>query len=292
MSAVSRPALRYHGGKWKLAPWLQLFFPPHRVYVEAFGGGGSVLLRKPRTYAEIYNDLDGEVVNVFQVLRDRGPELAEALRLTPFAREEFDLSYLRAADSLEQARRTIARSFMGFGSAAATGERSGFRANSNRSGTTPAHDWANLADALPALTQRLRGVVIENRDAMRVAVHHDSPDTLHYFDPPYVHSTRSGKMRGTATEGRASGKAYRYEMDDDAHRQFAMVAHGLEGMVVVSGYSCPLYQELFGDWERFERPAFADGARARTEVVWLNPNCSDALHRSRSSLFASAEGFA
>jgi DNA adenine methylase len=283
---ATRPALRYHGGKWKLAPWLQLFFPPHRVYVEAFGGGASVLLRKPRAYGEIYNDLDGEVVNVFRMLRDRGQELAELLKLTPFARAEFDLSYLRPEDDLEQARRTIARSFMGFGSAAATGERSGFRANSNRSGTTPAHDWANLAGAIPTLVDRLQGVVIENRDAMRIAVHHDSPDTLHYFDPPYVHSTRSGKMRGTATEGRSSGKAYRYEMDDAAHRAFALLAHELKGMVVISGYSCSLYEELFQAWERFDRPAFADGARSRTEVVWLNPACSSALERDRGGLFA------
>lgn len=286
MTEVTRPALRYHGGKWKLAPWLQQFFPPHRVYVEAFGGGASVLLRKPRVYGEVYNDLDGEVVNVFRMLRDRGAELQELLRLTPFSRDEFDQSYEVSGDELEQARRSIARSFMGFGSAAATGERSGFRANSNRSGTTPAHDWANLADAVPALVDRLRGVVIENRDALAVATHHDTPSTLHYFDPPYVHSTRSGKVRGTATAGRASGKAYRHEMDDDAHRAFALVARSLEGMVVLSGYPCSLYEQLFHDWERFDRPAFADGARVRTEVVWLNPACSIALHRSRGGLFA------
>lgn len=288
MLTVTRPALRYHGGKWKLAPWLQLFFPPHRIYVEAFGGGASVLLRKAPSYGEIYNDLDGEVVNVFRVLRDRGEELLHALTLTPFARDEFDLSYARAEDPVEQARRTVVRSFQGFGSAAATGERSGFRANSNRSGTTPAHDWANLADALPALTARLRGVVIENRDALAVARHHDSPTTLHYFDPPYVHSTRSGKVRGTATEGRASGKAYRYEMDDAAHREFAQLAHDLQGMVVVSGYPSELYEELFGRWERFERACFADGARSRTEVVWLNPACTDALARARGGLFTEA----
>jgi DNA adenine methylase len=284
--SVTRPALRYHGGKWKLAPWLQLFFPPHRIYVEAFGGGASVLLRKPRVYGEVYNDLDCEVVNVFRMLRDRGGELHELLRLTPFARAEFKLSYEPSPDPLEQARRTIARSFMGFGSAAATGENSGFRANSNRSGTTPAHDWANLSEAVPALIERLRGVVIENRDAMAVAAHHDAPDALHYFDPPYVHSTRSGKVRGTMTQGRASGKAYRHEMDDAAHRAFALIAHGLEGMVVISGYPCQLYTELFGAWERFERPSFADGARARTEVVWINPACAAALHRSRGGLFA------
>lgn len=283
---VSRPALRYHGGKWRLAPWLLQFFPPHRIYVEAFGGGASVLLRKSRAYGEIYNDLDGEVVNVFRMLRDRGAELRQALELTPFARDEFDLSYQASPDPLEQARRTICRSFLGFGSAAATGETSGFRSNSNRSHTTPAHDWKNFSDAVPALVDRLRGVVIENRDAMVVARHHDAVDVLHYFDPPYVHSTRSNKVRGTATEGRASGKAYRYEMDDDAHRLFAQTAHALAGMVIVSGYRCPLYDEIFGDWERFERMAFADGARARTETLWLNPACSRALQVSRGGLFA------
>ena len=286
MTIVSRPALRYHGGKWKLAPWIQQFFPPHRVYVEPFGGGASVLLRKQRAYAEVYNDLDGEVVNLFTVLRDRGPQLQELLRLTPFARAEFDLSYQPVGEPIEQARRTVARSFMGFGSAAATGEKSGFRANSNRSGTTPAHDWANLADAIPALTDRMRGVVIENRDALAVMTHHDTPDTLHYCDPPYVHSTRSTKVRGTSTEGRASGRAYRYEMDDEAHREFARTVRSLEGMVVISGYPCDLYDSLFAEWERFDRPAFADGARLRTEVVWLNAACSDALQRFRGGLFA------
>jgi DNA adenine methylase len=243
-----------------------------------------VLLRKPRAYGEIYNDLDGEVVNVFRMLRDRGAELQRALELTPFSREEFELSYTLASDPLEAARRTVARSFMGFGSAAATGERSGFRANSNRSGTTPAHDWANFAPAVEALTDRMRGVVIENRDALAVMVHHDSPQTLHYCDPPYVHSTRSGKVRGIVSQGRASGKAYRHEMDDEHHRQFSLVARSLEGMVVVSGYPCPLYNELFEGWERFERPAYADGARERTEVVWLNAACSIALKRSRAQM--------
>lgn len=288
MSQPTRPALRYHGGKWKLAPWIKEFFPDHRVYTEPFGGGASVLLRKVRSYGEVYNDLDSEVVNVFRTLRDRGNELHRALELTPFSRDEFRLSYEPSEDPVEQARRTIARSFMGFGSAAATGENSGFRANSNRSGTTPAHDWANLSDAVPLLIERLRGVVIENRDALDLMAHHDAPDTLHYCDPPYVHSTRSGKMRGVLSSGRSTGKAYRHELDDDGHRRFAEVVRELQGLVVVSGYPCDLYEDLFGTWERFERAAFADGARERTEVVWLNPACSEALVRDRGGLFAEA----
>lgn len=260
-----RPILRYHGGKWLLAPWIIEHFPPHRVYVEPFGGAGSVLLRKQRSYGEVYNELDGEIVNLFRVARERGNELIAAMELTPFARDEFVQSYEPSDDPVEQARRTVARAFMGFGSAAACGSNTGFRANSNRSGTTPARDWGNFPDSFTIVVQRLRGVVIENRDAVDVVQQHDSPTTLHYVDPPYVHSTRSDKKRGSAT-----GHEYKFEMSDDDHRRLAAVLHGLKGMVVLSGYPSTLYDELYGDWARIERPALADGARPRTEVLWLN----------------------
>ena len=84
-----RPLLRYHGGKWLLAPWIISHFPAHRVYVEPFGGAASVLIRKERSYAEVYNDLDSEVVNLFRVLRAQPDDLVHAIELTPFARDEF-----------------------------------------------------------------------------------------------------------------------------------------------------------------------------------------------------------
>lgn len=154
-TSVKRPILRYHGGKWLLAEWIISRFPPHRVYVEAFGGAASVLLQKPRCYAEIYNEMDGEIVNLFRMVRDRGPEFVKQLELTPFARDEFTESYEVAADPLEQARRTMIRSFMGFGSAAACGAKTGFRANPQRSGTTPANDWKNYPQCLQFTTARL-----------------------------------------------------------------------------------------------------------------------------------------
>lgn len=264
MNAPTRPIVRYHGGKFRLAPWIISHLPAHRVYVEPFGGGGSVLLRKPRSYAEIYNDLDGEIVNVFRMVRDRGAELVRALELTPFSRMEFIGSYEPSDDPLEQARRTITRSFQGFGSAAVCGEVSGFRANSNRSGTTPAHDWHNYPAVLPEIIERLRGVVIEQKDAVEVMLQHDGPDTVHYVDPPYVHSTRS---RGNPY----CKKGYKHEMTDDQHRALAEALHGLEGAVVLSGYHSPLYDELYGDWQRVERHAHADGALDRVEVLWLSP---------------------
>lgn len=219
------------------------------------------MLRKPRSYAEVYNDLDGEIVNVFAVARDRGPELLDALRLTPFARDEFVLSYKPTSDPVEQARRSIARSFMGFGSAAACGEATGFRANSNRSGTTPAHDWRNYADVFATIIERLRGVVIENRPALDVIAAHDGSDTCFYVDPPYVHSTR-GKRR--------ADKGYRHELLDADHEALAEALHGVSGHVVLSGYRGPLYESLYADWQRVDALAYADGARARVESLWMS----------------------
>lgn len=255
-STVKRPVMRYHGGKWLLADWIIGHFPKHRCYVEPFGGAASVLMQKERSYAEVYNDLHGEVVNVFKVLRDAGEQLREVLYLTPFSRSDFVESYEPSADPIEQARRTIARTFMGFGSNAHN-KKTGFRANSNRSGTTPAHDWRNYADAIPWMVDRLRGVVIENRHAFEVMTAHDSAKTLHYVDPPYVAETR-GK-----------GGDYAFEMTDDDHRELAAVLCRLKGAVIVSGYPSELYESLYGDWERVERKALADGARERTEVLWL-----------------------
>lgn len=256
---VRRPVVRWHGGKWMLAPWIIRHLPKHRVYVEPFGGGASVLMRKLRSYAEIYNDLDGEIVNLFRVLRDRGNELKEAVRLTPFARQEFELTYEPSDDPLESARRMVARTFMGFGSDSHN-RKSGFRAKSHRLGTTPAHDWRHYPDAMEAMTERLRGVVIEHRDARKVMVEMDGPDTLHYVDPPYPHDTRSGI---------SSGKAYRHEMSDAQHVELADCLKGLRGGVVLSSYPSTLYDGLYAKWLRVEREAMADGARPRTEVLYI-----------------------
>ena len=107
---VSRPVLRWHGGKFILAPWIIDHFPSHRIYTEAFGGAASVLLRKPRAYAEVYNDMDGEVVNLFRVLQGkRAQDLVAKLRLTPFARAEFEMAYTPSADPVERARRLLSK---------------------------------------------------------------------------------------------------------------------------------------------------------------------------------------
>lgn len=261
-----RPLLRWHGGKWILAPWIISHFPKHRVYCEPFGGAASVLIRKERSYAEIYNDLDDDVVNLFRVLRStRADELLDWIAHTPFSRTEFKCAYEDSDDPVEKARRLIIRSFMGFGSDGHNGARpTGFRANSNRSGTTPAHDWAGYHEALELIIWRLEGVVVENRPAIDVMAQCDGEDTLHYVDPPYVWETRSKAKN-------SSRKNYRHELSNADHEKLLNFLAGLKGMVVLSGYPHPLYDDILSGWGRVEKKALADGARERTEVLWMNP---------------------
>lgn len=282
----TRPALRWHGGKWKLAPWVIEHFPPHRTYVEPFGGAASVLLRKPRVYAEVYNDLDDEVVTLFRVLRDPGQasRLLELLRVTPFARVEFKDAYEHTDDPVERARRLCVRSFMGFGSNAyasdARGHRAtGFRCNTTRSGSTPARDWEGYPDALAKLVARLRGVVIEHRPAAEVVRQHDGRDTLHYLDPPYMHA-----LRAPSNKYDLKFRMYRHEMTDEQHAELLDLAKSLAGMVVLSGYSSPLYEGELATWHRVERKTFADGARARREVLWINPHAHSRMFERQDNL--------
>lgn len=276
MTAPARPLLRWHGGKWLLAPWIISLLPPHRAYVEPYGGAGSVLLRKPPSFAELWNDLDGEVVNLFRVLRDRSaaPELLRLIGLTPFAREEFELAFEAAEEPIERARRLIMRAYMGQGSvsndrqAGATGFRNSLtRSNAAPWSPTPAHDWAGFPVALRAAIDRLAPVTIESRDALELIAQQDRHDCLFYLDPPYLPETRSRKSRRRG-EGFV---AYQHEMTADQHRQMLDLIVGLEGMVVLSGYPSDLYDAALPGWRRVTRQAQADSRDVRTEVLWLNP---------------------
>jgi len=258
-----RPVIRYHGGKWRLASWIVSHFPEHRVYVEPFGGAASVLMQKPRSHTEVYNDLWDEVVNVFRVLRD--PELAaELLRvceLTPFSRTDMLECDERAEGQVERARRLIFRSHSGFGSAAANSlHKTGFRSSSRLSGQAPANDWRSWPAHIPVFVERMRGVVIESRPARQLVQQHDSPDALFYLDPPYVQSTRGMRRRNAS---------YEHEMTDADHILLGSQLHNIQGAALVSGYRCDLYDWLYHDWRRVDKKAYADGAHERTESLWI-----------------------
>lgn len=277
---VERPLLRYFGGKWRIGSWVIAQFPAHRIYVEPFGGGASVLLQKPPSVSEVYNDLDGDIVNLFRVLRDsvQCADLRRRLELTPFARAEFEAAYQSSPEPVEQARRLMIRSWMGIG--CGSHNKTGFRSNVTSSNNpSVAGVWKKVVDHLPVIVERLRAVTLENRPAVEVIQGHDSPSTLFYVDPPYPLSTRPG-----------SGKRYAHEMSDDEHRRLAEVLRSVQGKVVISGYPCALYdQELYPDWTRREHHASTNGSSSgRTEVVWLSPNAAQVPAMSDLPLFAVA----
>jgi DNA adenine methylase len=273
---TTRPILRWHGGKWRLASWIIAHMPAHTTYVEPFGGAASVLLRKSRSYAEIYNDLDGDVVNVFRMARERGDELCRALELTPFAREEFDESLDPSDDPLERARRTIVHSFMGFGAVRGS---TGFRAGTRRAGTTPARDWLGYPAALAMITTRLQGVVIEQLDALEVMMRHDGDETVHYVDPPYVHSTRSNGNRLCAKH------KYAHELTDADHEQLAAVLHSLRGGGNPQRLSLrslrPALRRLATIGARYVRRRRAAAARSSLAVARLNATRTSARMPTR-----------
>lgn len=267
-----RPAIRYHGSKWRLVPWLLKYFPPHRYYSEPFGGSAAVLLQKPRAFAEVYNDLDGAVVNFFQVLRDPAAraELVRLLRLTPFSRAEFELAWAEAAEPVEAARRLAIRAQMGFGSAGAVKGTTGFRTDFDRNAP---RDWVGYPSGLDAIAERLQGVLIENLPALEVLRRYDDADTLHYVDPPYLHATRVMRAKG----------GYRHEMTDADHVALLAELDALQGMVVLSGYPNELYDRHLGTrWTHAttrSRISAGRGTTLRTERVWLNTAASSALAR-------------
>lgn len=278
MRPVSAPALRYHGGKFRLAFWIMSFFPEHTCYVEPFGGAAGVLLQKPRVYAEVYNDLDGAVVNFFKVVRDpfQREQLIEALVATPFARVEFEGAWVETDEPIERARRLCIRAQMGFGSAGATKGSTGFRIDTKREYGTAQHLWAMYPSTIAAVGERMSGVLIENRDALEVMKQHDAATTLHFVDPPYMHQTRV--MTG-------SRGCYRHELTDDCHIQLLDAVMDLKGYVVLSGYASDLYQDKLHGWQRRTTKARISAGRGtaiRDEVVWLNPACAHALERDEA----------
>lgn len=262
---IKHPAIRYHGGKFRLAPWIIEQMSEHVCYVEPFGGAAGVLLQKPRSYSEVYNDLDGEVVNLFRVLRnpELNQRLQDACRLTPYSRDEFCHAQEPATDSVERARRMVVRACMGFGSAAGIGGNSGFRGDSKRKYATAAHLWERYPENLAALCQRLQGVIIENKDALSVMRAHDAETTLHYIDPPYVPETR---VQGN--------RYYAHEMTVEGHEQLLAVARTMTGMVMISGYDAEVYNDMLSGWaktEKASRISAGRGTKVRTECLWLNP---------------------
>lgn len=267
-TAITKTHMPYYGGKWLLAPWIISHFPPHRTYVEVCGGSAAVLIQKEPSALEIYNDLDNRVVDVFRAIRDEPEELRRLLLLTPWSREEHNRCRERGDDWLDNARRLIASLWMSISNTPhdkKSGWRSATHADANFS--LAVDNFRDAADLIPLVGERFRRVQIECRGADYIIDRYGKhPETLIYFDPPYVKETRSSKNQ------------YELEMSDNDHIRLAALMHNINGYGIVSGYDNDLYRELYENkgWRRVSKEAQTNSASFREESLWLNRRAQEA----------------
>ncbi|MGW1437247.1 DNA adenine methylase [Streptomyces griseus] len=269
-----KPPVPYFGAKGRTASWITSLLPPHRHYVEPYCGGLSVLFAKASSPMETVNDLDGDLVNFWKVLRERPDDLVRVCELTPHARAELTAAWEPATDEVERARRVWVRLTQGRGGMM---RRSGWRHYTTTSGSNfgmPNHLNAYRDRLLPA-AERLRDVSLECLPALTlIGKYGSAADALLYVDPPYLGTTRSHRNR------------YGAEMrDEDQHRELAAALTDCRAAVVLSGYDSPLYDELYAGWNRVDQQTMTGNARpgtkGRTEVLWSNRELA-----GRLSLFA------
>jgi DNA adenine methylase len=276
---VKNPALRYHGGKWRIGSWVIEHFPVHGCYVEPFGGGASVLLQKEPATREVYNDLSSLVVNFFRVLRECPEQLIRAIEFTPYSRLEHQLAWQPSPDPVESARRFYIRAWQSFGSATTkTSGDTGWRTQKSVSRASAIKSFNNIEN-LWAVAARFKLVQIECDEASKIITRFDTPDTLFYLDPPYLFSTRSDK----------AGRAYHAEMSDEDHIALAEQAKAVQGLVIISGYPSPLYDELYTGWLRVEKETQDVTAGKQIEAIWLSPKVQERLQPTKptqKSLFS------
>jgi DNA adenine methylase len=263
-------AFGWYGGKYSHLSWLLPLLPDAHHYCEPFGGSAAVLINRDPSPVETYNDLDGEVVNFFRVLREQRDELIEAISLTPFSREEFVTAIQEPVDglsNLERARRFYIRTRQartGLAQTASPGRWATCRDTSRRGMGGAVSRWLGSPHELAEVAARLIRVQLDHRPAIEVIHAYDSPATLFYCDPPYPLDSRNGN------------KAYSFEMTDNEHVLLAKVLHEVEGKVAISGYRCDLMEELYGDWRRIDAdPKLCPSVnKERQESLWVNYDLS------------------
>lgn len=270
-----RIAFPYYGGKFSHLSWLLPLLPYTKHYCESFGGSAAVLINRERSPIETYNDADGQVVTFFRVLRDDPDDLMRLIALTPYSRQEFidACEHTENVHNVEVARRffvKVKQSFLGKGQKANSGYW-GHSVGVSRHGISQNVARWLKNDDLAWVAQRFATVQIENDIAVKVIDRYDSDETTFYCDPPYPMGSRKVK----------SGM-YRYEMDDDGHRNLSELLHSVAGKVAISSYRSGLMEELYGDWRsaddepRTMRNAVGD---QRTETLWMNYDAKDARVR-------------
>ncbi len=249
--------LNYPGGKWGMAKQIAALMPPHRSYLEPFFGSGAVLFNKPPSAIETVNDIDGDIVNFFTVLREQPEDLTDMIALTPYARDVFENAHAdKGTTPLDKAYRFAIRFKMGHGFK--TYQKTGFKIDVHaRENSYAVKCWNRLPGDLLEAAVRLKGVQIENRPALDLIRKWNHCNVLIYADPPYLLETRGGKQ-------------YRYEMNEQDHLDLLDALKQHTGPVILSGYPSEMYDRELSGWNRIARKSYNQNADQRTEVLWCN----------------------
>ncbi len=249
---------KYPGSKWSIADWIINFFPEHHSYLEPFFGSGAVLFNKPRSHIETINDLDGNVVNLFECIKKDPERLARDIYFTPYSREVYEKVFSQVPeDKYEAALNFYICLNMGRGFRT-NGEKVGWKNDvQGRERAYAAKDGSGLPEQIIKAAERLRGVQIENRPALELIKRFNYKNVLIYCDPPYMLSTRHGKQ-------------YRMEMEDKEHEALLDALLKNEGYVVISGYDTPLYNAMLKGWEKRQKKAYTQTSSPKQEIIWMN----------------------
>lgn len=242
-----------------MADWIISFFPEHHSYLEAFFGSGAVLFNKPRSNIETVNDLDGNVVNLFEWIKKDPERLAHEIYYTPYARQVYEDAFAAVPeDSFERAVNFYIRMNMGHGFRT-NGEKVGWKNDvQGREKAYAASDWVNLPEKILQAAERLRGVQIENRPALELIPRFNYKNVLVYLDPPYMPGVRHGKQ-------------YKHEMyDEKSHMELLEAAKAHKGPVLISGYDTKLYSDMLCGWHREETIRYSQTCSRKREVLWMN----------------------
>lgn len=273
-----RIAFGWYGGKFSHLDWLLPLLPSCHHYCEPFSGSAAVLLNRYPSAVETYNDIDGEVVNFFRVLRDRSDEVVRAISLTPFSREEYHQAIYENTQEIsevERARRFYIRARQtrtGLAQTASLGRWANCKDTSRAGMSGVVSRWLGGINALDDIAQRLIRVQIENRPAIDLIRLYDSKETLFYCDPPYLHATRG------------DSKAYGFEMDESQHRDLAKTLDECLGKVALSGYDHPLMDNLYQSPKWYKTKGLDKTIHStkstRQEVLWTNYDPSKIAEKS------------
>ncbi len=250
-----KAVLKYPGAKNLIADWIISYMPKHDVYLELFSGSAAVLLNKTRCHIETLNDIDGDIVNFFCILRDYPEELRRVIDLTPFGRDEYKNAFEETNDPVERARRYCVKFWQGFGNSQLY--QNGFRSGQQSISPNPAGAWAELPAVMEEVAERLKGVQIENLPAVEILSRYDTEDVFIYADPPYLPDIRKTHL-------------YKHEMSYADHEKLLEALKNHPGPVMISGYDNDLYDTMLSGWRKAYKDTTAECGIKRTEVLWMN----------------------